>query len=82
MNALVLLLALAVSVPEMNLTPSPDSTMEAFTRGGDLWVRDIPGGSERRLTTDGGGLVSNGYASSGHVSTDLMSAQRNLHNVF
>ncbi|MBQ7269297.1 MAG: DPP IV N-terminal domain-containing protein [Bacteroidales bacterium] len=63
MNTLILLIALAASAPEMNLTPSPDSTMEAFTRGGDLWVRDIPAGTERRLTSDGGPLVYNGYAS-------------------
>ena len=63
MNVLLFTLLSAVAALEMNLTPSPDSTMEAFTRDGNLWVRSIAGGSERRLTSDGGGLISNGYAS-------------------
>ncbi len=63
MNALLITLLSAVAALEMNVTPSPDSTMEAFTRDGNLWVRSIGSGAERRLTSDGGGLISNGYAS-------------------
>ena len=51
------------SVPEMNPTPSPDSTMVAFTRGNDLWVRHLADSSETRLTFDGSELILNGYAS-------------------
>ena len=47
----------------VNLTYSPDSTMLAFTRGGDLYVADIATGAERRLTFDGSDLILNGFAS-------------------
>jgi len=63
MNAILITLLSAIAALEMNLTPSPDSTMEAFTRDGNLWVREIADGTERQLTSDGGGLISNGYAS-------------------
>jgi len=33
--------------------PSPDGTMEAFTRDHDLWVRVLASGDEFALTTDG-----------------------------
>ena len=46
-----------------NLTFSPDSSMMAFTRGGDLFVADIATHEERQLTFDGNELISNGYAS-------------------
>ena len=47
----------------VNLTYSPDSTLLAFTRGGDLFVARISDGREFRLTSDGSGTVYNGYAS-------------------
>ena len=46
-----------------NLTFSPDSTMLAFTRGGNLWSVPAAGGEERQLTFDGSKTVYNGYAS-------------------
>ena len=46
-----------------NLTFSPDSTMLAFTREGNLFVLDISSGKETGLTSDGGPAVYNGYAS-------------------
>ena len=48
---------------DLNVTPSPDGTMEAFTRGNDLWVRSLPDSTETRLTFDGTDLILNGYAS-------------------
>ncbi|MBO4264067.1 MAG: DPP IV N-terminal domain-containing protein [Bacteroidales bacterium] len=42
---------------------SPDSTRQAFTRDGDLWMRDMADSTELRLTSDGGGGILNGYAS-------------------
>ncbi|MFD1832794.1 DPP IV N-terminal domain-containing protein [Streptomyces desertarenae] len=33
--------------------PSPDRTATLFQRGHDLWVRSLPDGRERALTTDG-----------------------------
>ena len=49
--------ALALSAqektPRVNETPSPDSTMVAFTRDNDLWVADMVSGRETRLTYDG-----------------------------
>lgn len=36
--------------PETDVAPSPDGRRVAFARGSDLWVRDLPEGSERRLT--------------------------------
>ena len=53
----------ALSDSKVNPTYSPDSTMIAFTRGNDLWVEDVAGGVEHRLTHDGGDLILNGYAS-------------------
>lgn len=47
----------------VNLTYSPDSTMLAFTRAGDLYVVEIASGKEHRLTYDGTDLILNGYAS-------------------
>ena len=58
-----LLLGFALRAQDVNVTPSPDSSMVAFTRANDLWVRDIASGAERRLTSDGSDLVLNGYAS-------------------
>lgn len=46
-----------------NFTLSPDASMGAFTRGGDLWLYDMATGNERRLTSDGSDLILNGYAS-------------------
>ena len=42
---------------------SPDSSKVAFTRGGDLYVYTVGGGTEKRLTFDGDNKISNGYAS-------------------
>lgn len=42
---------------------SPDSTMIAFTRDNDLYVRDVVSGTDRRLTHDGSEVILNGYAS-------------------
>ena len=53
----------AVEAQELNLTPSPDSSYVAFTRGNDLWVRRTSDSLERRLTFDGGASTLNGYAS-------------------
>jgi dipeptidyl aminopeptidase/acylaminoacyl peptidase len=36
--------------PETEIRPSPDGTKVAFLRLGDVWVRDLAGGSEKRLT--------------------------------
>ena len=47
----------------VNLSYSPDSTLLAFTRDNDLWVADIAGGKETRLTHDGSETIMNGYAS-------------------
>ena len=48
---------------ELNVTPSPDSTWVAFTRGNNLWVRHIESESEIEFTPDGSDLILNGYAS-------------------
>lgn len=53
----------SVYAQDMNETPSPDSSKVAFTRGNDLWVRDIASGAETRITDDGSELILNGYAS-------------------
>ncbi|MDD6751904.1 MAG: DPP IV N-terminal domain-containing protein [Bacteroidales bacterium] len=68
MKLLCLMLALLAPVAvsgadDVNVTTSPDGTMEAFTRGGDLWVRDIAEAKEWPLTTDGSDVILNGYAS-------------------
>ncbi|MEM1203574.1 MAG: DPP IV N-terminal domain-containing protein [Acidobacteriota bacterium] len=39
---------------------SPDGTHVAYSAGGDLWSLPLATGKARRLTDDGGGLVSNG----------------------
>lgn len=48
---------------EKNPSFSPDYKKVAFTRNYDLYVVDTNTGEETRLTTDGGGLIYNGYAS-------------------
>lgn len=58
------LLACAIAhAQDMNETPSPDSSMVAFTRANDLWVRNIASGVETRITNDGSDVILNGYAS-------------------
>ena len=39
---------------------SPDGSMVSFVRESDLYVVDVEGGNERRLTTDGSGELLNG----------------------
>ena len=56
-----LILALAMTV--MNPTWSPDSTKIAYTKGNDLYVKEVATGTETRLTNDGSELILNGYAS-------------------
>ncbi len=47
----------------VNATWSPDSAHVAFTKGNDLWVKDMQSGETRRLTHDGSDTILNGYAS-------------------
>ncbi|MBQ9660624.1 MAG: DPP IV N-terminal domain-containing protein [Bacteroidales bacterium] len=64
--ALMVLCGLAASsaqAQDINVTPSPDGRMEAFTRDNDLWIRSLPDSVEVRLTFDGSDLILNGYAS-------------------
>ena len=42
------------------LAPSPDGTRAAFIRDWNLWIRELPGGKETQLTTDG--VQDYGYA--------------------
>jgi dipeptidyl-peptidase-4 len=60
---LSLLFAAGVRAQDLNVTPSPDGTMVAFTRDNDLWVRSVADSVETRLTFDGTELILNGYAS-------------------
>jgi len=53
----------AAFLNEENPTFSPDSSLVAFTRGGDLYVAPVDGGGEVRLTSDGSSTVYNGWAS-------------------
>lgn len=53
----------ATSAPEQNPVFSPDGQKVAYTREYNLFVLDLETGLERQLTTDGGGLVYNGWAS-------------------
>lgn len=46
-----------------NPTPSPDSSLLAFTCGGNLFVEDLASKSVRQLTYDGSELIHSGYAS-------------------
>lgn len=48
---------------EKNPTFSPDGKKVAFTREKNLYVIDLATGLERQLTTDGGDLIYNGWAS-------------------
>lgn len=56
-----LIIGLLLSI--VNPTVSPDSSKLAFTRGNDLYVRDVASGVETRLTSDGSDVILNGYAS-------------------
>ena len=60
---LCLTAAFSVRAADVNVTPSPDGTMVAFTRDNDLWVRSVADSVETRLTFDGSELILNGYAS-------------------
>ena len=57
------LFAFCALAQETNPTYSPDSTLVAFTSGGDLFVRPAAGGEAVRLTDDGSDVILNGYAS-------------------
>ena len=60
---LVALYAIPVIAQDVNPTYSPDSTHIAFTRGNDLWLKEVASGKETRLTEDGTETIMNGYAS-------------------
>ena len=45
-----------------NPTLSPDKTLMAYTKWGDLYVRDVATGRVVRLTDDGYDYIYNGYA--------------------
>ena len=57
------LLGFTAYAQDRNVTKSPDGTKEAFTRNNDLYVREVDGGKETRLTFDGSSVILNGYAS-------------------
>lgn len=59
----IVCLCIAGHAADMNITPSPDSTMTAFTRDNDLWVRNLADSTERRLTFDGTDVIMNGRSS-------------------
>ena len=58
-----LLSALSLRAQDKNATFSPDSSRVAFTRDNNLWVKELPDGTERQLTFDGSQTILNGYAS-------------------
>ena len=60
---LILTCLTAEAAEETNLTYSPDSTLAAFTRAGDIYIKVIKDSRKIRLTRDGSSLVMNGYAS-------------------
>ena len=60
---IILSAVLAASAQDVNVTPSPDSSHVAFTRGGDLWLRNTASGKELRVTDDASDDISSGYAS-------------------
>ena len=51
------------SILEKNPTLSPDGKQAAFTRNNDLYSINIITGTETRYTTDGSGVIYNGWAS-------------------
>ena len=53
----------ASAAEEELLTYSPDSTLAAFTRAGDLYIKVLAQDREIRITRDGSSLIKNGYAS-------------------
>lgn len=65
MKTLILVLSLlgaaAQGVVEQNPTASPDSSMVAYTDGGNLFVRSAS--DTLQITSDGSSLILNGYAS-------------------
>ncbi|MDQ3696135.1 MAG: S9 family peptidase [Chloroflexota bacterium] len=50
----------AFSEPVTDVERSPDGKQEAFVRDCNLWLRDVAGGDERALTTDGEELYAYG----------------------
>ncbi|MEM8900355.1 MAG: DPP IV N-terminal domain-containing protein, partial [Bacteroidota bacterium] len=44
--------------PTPETVPSPDSTMEAFVRDDNLWIRNLVNGRETQLSMDGAKLLS------------------------
>jgi dipeptidyl-peptidase 4 len=48
---------------EVNPTYSPDSTMIAYTKNNDLYVKEAVSKKETRITFDGNDSILNGYAS-------------------
>ena len=56
-------LCVVSNAANVNETFSPDSSKVAFTRDGNLWVRDAVTGAEKQLTADGSDVILNGYAS-------------------
>lgn len=50
----------ATGTRQTGIRLSPRGTHLSYVRDGDLFTRDLDSGDERRLTTDGGGTVSNG----------------------
>ena len=48
---------------EKNNTKSPDGKLEAFTKGSNLFVRNLESGHIKQLTFDKDPLIYNGYAS-------------------
>ena len=63
LTVIITVLIAASARGEELLTYSPDSTLAAFTRAGDLYIKVVSDGREVRLTRDGSNLIMNGYAS-------------------
>lgn len=61
--AVAVLGVIAKAQDRENPTPSPDSSLLAFTCGGNLFVEDLASKSVSQLTYDGSELIHSGYAS-------------------
>jgi len=60
---LLLICSSVVRAEELNRTLSPDATREAYTSGGNLFVRDVVSKEVTQLTFDGSYTILNGRAS-------------------